>query len=308
MSVIRRVARLPVSAAGRMLRAGIRFASARDPVTLPAIEDLHLVLEPNPAAPGVLWETLCRLPVEGARHAAHSLRDPGTLAWEASSLARAEVVRMGEESGRAWERVLLHRRLGDRAFGAGCTPPRKISVLSAVREPVDEWISLLLHSARRYPELLDPASLTAEKVAEHLAGGESPFLYPWLEPGEWWEQDRWIQQELGERMRLDVFGTPFDAARGWQIYEGSDVRLLLIRHENLSALPEAVGTFYGLPSVPPVRDAAGSELRERYLHLRGRVRLPGALLNRVYSGRLVRQFYTPDEIRGFRERWSGHRP
>ncbi|HLL81357.1 MAG TPA: putative capsular polysaccharide synthesis family protein [Longimicrobium sp.] len=305
---VTRPGRLPAAAAGRLLRACIGMISARDPVTLPVVEDLHIVLEPNLAAPSALWEVLGRVRLGGALYAAHSVREPGTQGWEASSFPRSAVVRMGEESGRCWERVLMHRRIGHNAFAAGCTPPRKVSVLSTVREPVDQWIALLCYSARLWPGVLDPASLTPEKVAGFLRG-ESHVAFPWMAPGEWWEQDGWLRRELGERMRFDLFGTPFERSRGWQIYEGVDARLLLIRHESLDALPEAVAGFYGVPpaGVLPTGDIGGSTLDARYRSVRDQLRLPERLLERVYSAPFARHFYTPEEIRGFRERWSEHR-
>jgi hypothetical protein len=209
---------------------------------------------------------------------------------------------MNESHGRAWERVLLHRRVIARAAVAGGTPPRKIRVLSVVREPVAQWISVLFHVARRHPEALDPASLTVEKVTRSLTG-DLRIVYPWLEPGEWWEQDGWMRRELGGRMGFDVFGTPFPREQGWQVYDGPDARLLIVRHESMGRIREAVGELYGLPpaSVPPARESDD----ERYMDVRGQIRLPEPLLDRIYSTELVRHFYTRGEIAGFKERWSG---
>lgn len=309
MSVIRRVggvARLPAAAAGRVVRAGIRFVSTRDAGTPPMIDDLHLVLEPDRAAASALAEVLRAAGVQGALHTAHSLCGPELPGWDECPLPKTELVRMGEEGGRSWERVLLHRRVWDNAFGAGCPRPRRMSVVCAVREPVHRWIAMLFGTAQRHPSLLDPASLTAEQVSRYLTG-ESRVVFPWLQPGEWWDYDGWIRRELGERMGFDVFGAPFDHSRGWRIYEGVDARLLLIRHESMTRLPEAVGAFYGVPpaTVPPPRDDGA--LPEQYLQVLDQIRLPDALLDRVYSTALVRRFYAPHEIREFRERWSEHR-
>lgn len=312
MSLVRRAARrarrVPRGLVLRAARAGIRVLSGPDESRPPMIEDLHLVLSPNRVGSNTLWNVLRQLPVEGAFHKAHSLCGPELPGWEECPFPKWELVQMNESDGKTWERVLLHRRLMARAAVAGGRPPRKIRVMSAVREPVAQWISALFYSAQRYPEVLDPASLTVEKVTRYLTG-ELHIVYPWLEGGEWWEHDAWIHRELGDRMGLDVFGAPFDGERGWQVYEGRDARLLIIRQESMGHIQEAVGEFYGLPaaSVPTVRenDSGSFPYHEQYLSVRGQIRLPEALLDRIYSTQLVRHFYTPAEIAAFKARWSG---
>jgi hypothetical protein len=312
MSLFRRAARraqrVPRGLVLRAARAGIRALSGPGAERPPIIEDLHLVLSPNRVGSNTLWNVLRQLPVEGAFHKAHSLCGPELPGWEECPFPKWELVQMNESDGKSWERVVLHRRLIARAAVAGGTPPRKIRVMSAVREPVAQWISALFYSAQRYPEALDPASLTVEKVTRYLTG-ELHIVYPWLEPGEWWEHDGWIHRELGERMGFSVFRTPFDRERGWQLYEGADARLLIIRQESMGRIREAVGEFYGLEpaTVPTVRenDSGSFPYHEQYLGVRGQIRLPGPLLDRIYSTELVRHFYTPGEIAGFKERWSG---
>ena len=304
--------RVRQAVARRVVRAGIRLVAS--PVADPPaalIEDLHLVLSPNRVGSNTLWNVLRHLPLEGSFHKAHSVCGPTLPGWQECPFPTSELARMAQEDGKTWERVLLHRRLRERAVLVDGTPPSMINVISAVREPVSQWISALFYSAERYPDVLDPASLTRETVTDYLTG-RSHIVYPWLEPGEWWEHDGWFHRELGERMQVEVFGTPFDRARGWQIYEGKDARLLLIRQENLARMQDAFSAFYGLPAarVPEVveNDSGSFPYHEQYLRVRDQIRLPEPLLDRIYSTEVVRTFYTPDEIARFRARWSDRRP
>lgn len=308
MSIVERVGRLERRVRRAVLRRAIRagMRAIADPAPS-VLEDLHLVLTPNRVGSNTLWDVLRRLPLEGAFHKAHSLCGPALRGWEECPFPNWELVQMAEEDGKSWERVELHRHLRMRAMATAATPPRKIHVLSSVREPVSQWISALFYSAERYPEKLDPASLTTEEVTRYLTGGKH-IVFPWLEPGEWWEHDDWLRRELGERMGLDVLGTPFDHARGWRVSEGAHARLLHIRQENMHRLPEAMSEFYGIPAsaVPMLRrnDSGSFPYHEQYLRVREEIRLPGALLDRIYSTALVRHFYTADEIGAFRKRWS----
>jgi hypothetical protein len=274
----------------------------------PALEDLILILTIPKTGTYTLVELVqglgLRADLRGTNHQLCLQRT--AEAWERDTRTRGSMAAAAWDRGRVNERWAVHRHLRRRAAAAGFVPPRKVLVISSTREPVSQRLSNAFFSGG---EGRDSASLQSA-LAQLL--DREPHQGGLLSGARWWELDAWFDRHVKANLGIDVFAEPFDQARGWQIYEGEDARLLLIRQESFASLPEAAGTFLGLgapPSAIPHANAAeGHAYRGSYREARETIRLPAALLDTVYSARYARHFYSPDEIRGFRERWSEPAP
>ncbi|NIM00540.1 MAG: hypothetical protein GTN89_06635 [Acidobacteria bacterium] len=178
--------------------------------------------------------------------------------------------------------------------GSGCR------VISLIRDPVARNVSWLFESSR----LKDPAA------ARRFRDGTfdlRELRRRFLEAEDHDYTVRWFDREIRDVFGIDVFEEPFPHAAGYATYERGDVELLVLRLEDLStagagALREFLA-LDGLEMVPRnvrVTSLAG-ELYERF---KEELRLPDEYLERVYSSKPARHFYTVDEIAGFRRRWS----
>jgi hypothetical protein len=270
----------------------------------PVLEDLHLVLTIPKTGTYTLLELVQSLgllaDVRGANHQLGWERP--AAAWDLNPRPRAFMVNAAWERGRLNERWRVHRHLRRRAIATGCAPPRRLHVISSTREPVGQGLSGAFFSAREYGVAMDAESALARLVDQR------PLEAGLLMGVRWWELDCWFDRNVKASLGIDVFAEPFDQARGWQIYEGEDARLLLIRQESFASLPEAVSAFYGLrvsPTVIPHANAGEDHAyRDSYRDAKRRIRIPASLLDTVYSGRYARHFYSDSELQAFRRRWE----
>ena len=270
----------------------------------PVLGDLHMVLTIPKTGTYTLLAFLQRLGLAGeVRAAYHQLgwQRPAEE-WERDGRTRDFLVNGGWERGRVTERWTLHRHLRGRAIHARCIPPSKVSVVVSTREPVSRQLSGIFFRERERRE-----SVSAGFAMSRLLD-RSPERTGVVSGGRWWELDTWFDRNVKANFGIGVFAEPFDAARGWQIYEGEDARVLLIRQESFANLPEAARTFYGLRSAPEEipHANAGHEhgYDAAYREAKEKIRLPGSLLDEVYGARYARHFYSPAELAGFRRRWE----
>jgi|SRR5581483_11838770 hypothetical protein len=117
----------------------------------------------------------------------------------------------------------------------------------------------------------------------------------------------WFDHQVHELFGLDVYATPFDRARGYQIYQGERVRLLLMRLENLNACAApALQSFLGLENFTLQKSNEGSakEYAALYQTFLDTLRLPDAFIHKMHSTRYARHFYTPEELNASVARWT----
>lgn len=293
-------ARTPLITRVRSLLArGLRRIERTTGVAVPIVDDLHLVLTIPKTGTYTLLEMARALGVRGdLRSANHGL--VAQEAWDSDARTRGTLLNDGWERGRVVERVAVHRQLRARAHAAQCRAPGKISLLAATREPVGRQLSDIF-----YKRWEDQQSTTAEEAATIALRSHAMRM---VLDGRWWELDLWFDQQVKAHFGIDVFAEPFDQARGWQVYEGEDARMLLIRQESFGELPLAMATFYGLPAVPlqvPHENRADEHgYDDPYREAKRKIRLPTSLLETAYSGRYARHFYSEAELLGFRAKWE----
>jgi hypothetical protein len=273
----------------------------------PALPDLHLVHTLPKTGTYTLLEFVQKQGLAELRGTNHQLcLERAAEPWDRDRRTRSFLVTAAWERGRLNERWAVHRHMRERGPTAGCVPPRRVHVISSTREPVARRLSGAFFRSRKNSESLGVESALARLLEE------TPADRGLMSGARWWELDAWFDRNVKAPLGIDVFAEPFDQARGWQIYEGEDARLLLIRQESFASLPAAVSAFYGLrvrpAAIPHANAGEGHAYRGSYREAKERIRVPASLLETVYSARYARHFYSPDEIRGFKERWSEPAP
>ncbi len=175
-------------------------------------------------------------------------------------------------------------------------------VVTLVRDPIARNVSAFFrHLPVNHPHLgvdfrADPANVET-------------LLDLFLDPGEPEHQFAldWFDREVRDVLGVDVFAEPFARERGHQTYETTAGPMLLIRLEDLTAVgPTALGAFLGVEDLPvPTRNRTENlNYASTYARFLERLRVPERYLDRMYESRLVRHFYSDEEIGAFRSRWS----
>lgn len=179
---------------------------------------------------------------------------------------------------------------------------KQVTVITIVRDPVAVNISGLFHNQAWWPDELK--ATCADPSAGCLAALEDYFLesYPHDVP------DVWLDKELRPLYDVDVFAEPFDKQKGYAIYRSDLANILLLKLEKLDeCAAEAFREFLGLEDFQLVtaNTAEGKEYAAVYKAFRKNLALPDSYLDRMYSSRVAKQFYTPEEIAPFRRKWAG---
>lgn len=117
----------------------------------------------------------------------------------------------------------------------------------------------------------------------------------------------WFDRELKHFFQVDVFATPFEHEKGYQIYKGALAEVLLIRLEDLNWLADnAIHDFLGINGFQLIdaNISKDKEYAETYRKFVNTVIMPMNYIEMMYTSKLAIHFYTPDELQDFRTRWS----
>ncbi len=177
-------------------------------------------------------------------------------------------------------------------------PDRPIRVITLVRDPVARAVSDLFENPALLGASGDVRQMPLESVvaiaAEQVSGS---LVYT----------EQWFDRELGGLLGFDFFARDFDRKNGFEILHEGRFELLAGKLERLSDNGAGyLGRFLDLGRDFPIpRSRARSATGEAALYdqVRRSLKLPAAVLDEVYSSRVCRHFYTPEELEGFRKLW-----
>ncbi len=205
-----------------------------------------------------------------------------------------------------WEAQILRR-----AIQGQLPAKRKWEIVSLVREPVSRNVAAFFQNLSLFfgyeldseIERLGEAKVTEELIKlflEHY-GGKSDKIAMDADPLTWFDDE--IRPVFG----IDVFSSEFPHDPGYQVIENDRCRLLLIRLEDLQASHIALAEFVGVNGLSLNNQNVGSAKRYQsvYSRFKREFRAPAWYLERLYSSRYARHFYTPAEIDSFRLQWTG---
>jgi hypothetical protein len=195
-------------------------------------------------------------------------------------------------SGRPW-RIWDARRLLQRPPTA--TAPWR--VVSIVRDPIAQTLSAFFQPGARHGYLHPGATVGSlqERFGDRL--DHLPL--------------RWFETHLQPALGIDVYDSSFDPGQGYQIISTATVRLLLLRCEDLAVAPVALARLLETEApvaVPRVNVGADKAYAGLYESVRSALRPTTAQLDRAYGSRLVRHFYSREEIARLRRGWSDDVP
>ncbi|MEM8619407.1 MAG: putative capsular polysaccharide synthesis family protein [Actinomycetota bacterium] len=180
-----------------------------------------------------------------------------------------------------------------------------IDVVTAVRDPVRREISgFFFGLTSRHPDLAqrlrtEPATVSTDEVLRRLILERISESVGRVQ--------HWIEVEFERGLGLDVLAAPFDPEVGYQLVEGDDARVVVLRTEDLRTTVEpAMHALLGVENVqlPRSNDASTQFYRDAYRRLSGDLRLPTDLADDIYDQPWVRHFYTDSEIDDFRRHWT----
>lgn len=117
----------------------------------------------------------------------------------------------------------------------------------------------------------------------------------------------WFDEELKKVFGIDVYQQAFPKEKGYEIYNRDKVSVLLIRLENLNdCFVEAIKEFLGKEiSVVKAHNASkNKEYAAVYTQFKETIQIPNWYLDKMYSSKYARHFYSDQEILNFWMKWD----
>lgn len=121
---------------------------------------------------------------------------------------------------------------------------------------------------------------------------------------------KWFDEELKQVFNIDVFASDFPKSKGYKIYNEEYADVLLLKLENIKYnASSAFKEFLNLDKFVMTNDntADEKEYYAIYQDFLENLILPESYLDRMYSSKYARHFYTDEEIGVFKAKWSRKR-
>lgn len=177
-------------------------------------------------------------------------------------------------------------------------PHQKIQVITSIRDPISRMVAGIfqLHDV----VFSSMNEITAEKC-QHLIMQKDNVKIARL-----FHDLYWFEEELKKYFGINVYSQPFPHEVGYQIYENEIARVLVYRFENMQAIQSILENFLQI-KIPLIRNInIGSEknYKDIYRKVKQNIKFPEDYLKIFYDSKMVKYFYTEEEINGFMNRWS----
>ena len=184
---------------------------------------------------------------------------------------------------------------------ARATPTqRQWTVVTVFREPVARNVSVFFLAIEVF----------VKNFFERHARGEIDNAYlkdVFLKEFPHDEPITWFDREMRDVFGIDVYANEFPQAQGYQILRAPQVDLLAIKLEQLNdCYRQAFSEFIGLelPGLENTHITDKDPAFSMYADFVRNTALPDRYLDDMYSSRFARHFYSDEELRGFRRKWS----
>ena len=179
-------------------------------------------------------------------------------------------------------------------------PNQRWNVISLTRDPVARTISTVFEMI----DVIFPGWRAKYKAGEwDLYEMQDIIVKRYVSgpgPGDWYDT------QMKPVFDIDVYAQPFPHHQGYEIYHGkNNSRLLMLRLEDLNRVGQKVfSDFLNLKQFRLVEANVGEqkEYSDLYREFK-KLPLPASYLEKMYSSRHARHFYTDDEIHGFYQKW-----
>ncbi len=189
---------------------------------------------------------------------------------------------------------------------------RRWKVISLVREPLSRNIAaffencefVYLPETKQYRISSDLYAFEPLLVNEK---GLDDIVELFLKWGDHDTPLKYFDKQIKRVFGIDVYASAFDRERGYQVYEGKNADLMVLKLEKLDdCAAEAFRDFLGIENFSLVNAnvASQKDYAELYKNIKSFITFPKAYVDRLYDSRFMSTFYTDEEKTEFLSRWK----
>lgn len=187
----------------------------------------------------------------------------------------------------------------------GKAPQTQWTVITLVREPISRDVSDFFYQIERFhPGLIDKnGHIREDQVIKALQ-----VKFRFFDASSNYTCN-WFDDEFKKMFPVDVYTHPFAHSKGFSIIHNQQVKLLIIRLEDLNrCLSDALAQFLDLPT--PIQIVTSNVQNHGqhgavYTSLRKRIRFSKSLCDQIYASKYATHFYSPKERFAFMRYWCG---
>jgi len=190
-------------------------------------------------------------------------------------------------------------------------PDKEYKVITLTRDPVAKVVSSFFQNMKRYHGYEIDKKL--DVLDEKTVAGELTDLFfdEFIQKNGVTFLDSnpltWFDEEIKYVFGLDVYQSEFPKEKGYEIYENERASVLLIRLEDLnSCFTEATEKFLGekLRLTESKNTADDKAYAAVYDKFKMRIDFPDGYLDKMYSSKYAKHFYSQNEIVNFKNKWT----
>jgi hypothetical protein len=183
----------------------------------------------------------------------------------------------------------------------------KIRIIAGVRDPIARnisWFFQIIDCESAFPQFF-------RKFKEGSITIDDMINCFWSQKFIYGQQFSWFELELKSVFGIDINEIEFPKEKGYIIlnFPNQNIELLLFQLEKLdSCLPEMTRDFFGIEKLDyqKMKFIAGNPEEYRiYEDFKNRLTFTDEYLDQIYEQKLIRHFYTDQEINEFKRQWSG---
>ena len=179
---------------------------------------------------------------------------------------------------------------------------KKSLVISMTRELVGRNISCFFELIRN-EDKPDYYVGSEEKVLSMSIDDLKHHFYHNISSKVHFETANWFDENFKKNLDFDVYDYTFDIQKGFAVY---DDRFLIIRFEDMRRVGEkSIGDFTGIDNfyfVDNINDGFHKWYSEKYIAFL-KEPVPDWYINMMYDTKLMRHFYSKDEIDCFKKKY-----
>lgn len=117
---------------------------------------------------------------------------------------------------------------------------------------------------------------------------------------------RWYEKRIEQYLGFNLYNTPFNFEKGYQIYENDNKKLLFVRSEDMTT-----NINNGLSEL--LDENINKNLINRnitvdkyggYDEFKKHLKVPKNILDELYNNKHIEHFYTSEEIKNMRIKWE----
>ena len=118
----------------------------------------------------------------------------------------------------------------------------------------------------------------------------------------------WYDDTLKPEFGIDLYDYPFDKEKGYSIYQIGEHEILVYQLEKLDSLYDIIRDFIGIETLhfEKTNDGELKWYKDYYSNFRKNVAFEKEYIDKTYSGKMMKHFYSDEDIAKFRSKWESH--